>query len=240
MKHEYEKRKQEELMNELINDKKYSKWYEKTLPTYNEYDDNGYIIEIPYSKDDMGSLIKYINESNDETFKNKRDDIENKINHYNNVISNRNQRQHELGKLTKQINMNEMLGDYEFKNDVLKDEYDNIYDFPLDIEDLRKANALIDYDKLIDKENKIISASPYSFSLYGINDGEKIDWDSKPKDSYRLSNHWNFESRNKKHGKLKENKDYNNDIIIGKYDNNKNNYKTIENYNNRNYWSDEL
>lgn len=40
-----------------------------------------------------------------------------------------------------------------------------------------------------------IHKSPYSFSYYS----EKVDWNYKPDGSYRIADHWNFTSQNKKH-----------------------------------------
>ena len=58
---------------------------------------------------------------------------------------------------------------------------------------------------------------------------ETIDWDYKPENSYRLSDHWNFDG----HGRLYDTDDYlSNTLLIGKYKNGK--YETVKSFN-KNY-----
>lgn len=53
--------------------------------------------------------------------------------------------------------------------------------------------------EVIDTENLKVSKSPCSESYYAFEDGEEITWGYKPQNSYRFSDHWNFESDNKIH-----------------------------------------
>lgn len=56
----------------------------------------------------------------------------------------------------------------------------------------RKIKA---FNKLLEIKNELnleMSQSPYSWSTYLTKKGETIDWNKKPENSYRLSDHWNF------------------------------------------------
>ncbi len=57
---------------------------------------------------------------------------------------------------------------------------------------IKGAKKLID---IAEKENLIISKSPYGDSYYAHKANEGIDWGTKPEGSYRLSDHWNWGGR---------------------------------------------
>lgn len=57
---------------------------------------------------------------------------------------------------------------------------------------IKGAKKLID---IAEKENLIISKSPYGDSYYAHKSNEGIDWGTKPEGSYRLSDHWNWGGR---------------------------------------------
>ena len=99
-----------------------------------------------------------------------------------------------------------------------------------DIKAVEKANAYVMLDELAKKENLEISFSPYSFSVYAHEKGENIDWGYKPLNSYRLSDHWNFESRGQIHDKLSGVNQYTRELIIGKF--NGETYDVIKNFDN--------
>lgn len=77
--------------------------------------------------------------------------------------------------------------------------------------------ALITLDELAKEQGLEVSNSPYSFSSYAFEKGGEITWGSKPMDSYRLSDHWNFESRGEIHCKLSNTKEYTQKLILAKY-----------------------
>lgn len=55
-----------------------------------------------------------------------------------------------------------------------------------------KLKQLLKLKEIAIENNLIASKSPYSESIYLHKENEKIDWHSKPENSYRLSDHWNF------------------------------------------------
>lgn len=77
-------------------------------------------------------------------------------------------------------------------------------------------------DKIIPKEAfkeikkfDFINKSPYSFSFYN---SKNITWDYKPEGSIRVSDHWNFISKGKKHCILKDREEkVEGEWILGKY-----------------------
>lgn len=68
-------------------------------------------------------------------------------------------------------------------DDIAKNHYNNI---------LKIAK---EFKKIATVENLIISKSPYSSSFYAHNSSYTIDWGCKPENSYRFSDHWNFEDQ---------------------------------------------
>ena len=80
-----------------------------------------------------------------------------------------------------------------------------------------------EYDKLkkfgtLAKENNfVISKSPYGSSMYAIPKGDVVEWGYKPMDSYRIADHWGFESQGKIHCKLGNSDEYITDLEIGKW-----------------------
>lgn len=66
---------------------------------------------------------------------------------------------------------------------------------------LAEGNDFLDsrtqaYLYIAENFNSNWSKSPYSESFY---DSQDIDWGSKPEDSIRISNHWNFKTGNELH-----------------------------------------
>ena len=122
----------------------------------------------------------------------------------------------------------EMSDSYKFNNNELKDTVD--YSISYDDKVVPKTYAIMELDKVLKKENLALSESPYSFSLYGIEKGEHIDWDYKPDKSYRLSDHWNFESRGEIHCKLENTREYNQDLILAQYNAKTGKYKVVKNF----------
>lgn len=93
------------------------------------------------------------------------------------------------------------------------------FEYYLDEDDsyYNKAIGIIALD-IISKELGLeTSNSPYSFSSYAFKKGEEITWGSKPMDSYRLSDHWNFQSRGEIHCRLSNTKEYTQKLILAKY-----------------------
>lgn len=72
------------------------------------------------------------------------------------------------------------------------------------------------------KEWEILTTSPYSTSLYNK---DNITWGSKPENSLRISDHWNFITHGQKHCKM-ENESKNNHLMLCIYQNGI--YKIIE------------
>ena len=70
---------------------------------------------------------------------------------------------------------------------------------------------------IMQSEGKTTSTSPYSLSTYLINEGEEITWGSKPIGSYRISDHWNFESGGETHCKLTGVNEYTEKFLIAKF-----------------------
>lgn len=83
--------------------------------------------------------------------------------------------------------------------------------------DLNYKIALIDLDKIAREEKLDISSSPYSLSTYALEEGEEITWGYKPIGSYRVSDHWNFESRGEIHCKLSNTNKYTKKVYLAKY-----------------------
>lgn len=80
----------------------------------------------------------------------------------------------------------------------------------------KKAIELVDkFITIAEKEKLEISKSPYSNSFYLHKTGEKITWEGKPENSYRLSDHWNFYSWGEYHCISKEIQ--NDEFAIGIY-----------------------
>lgn len=64
----------------------------------------------------------------------------------------------------------------------------------------KKAIAIVDkFISIAENEGLEVSKSPFSNSFYLHKTGEEITWGSKPENSYRLSDHWNFYSREAYH-----------------------------------------
>ncbi len=77
-------------------------------------------------------------------------------------------------------------------------------------------------NNLIKKYN-LIDQSPYSDSFY---DSFEIGWGYKPEGSLRLSDHWNFVSRDEKHCELDYTDKYVNEWLLCRYENGK--YTVVE------------
>ena len=85
----------------------------------------------------------------------------------------------------------------EYKNNIKGFVQDYYKEFKERIQgNLENSKRFVEYsEKLIaiaNKENLIISKSPYGDSYYAHKVNEKIGWGTKPEGSYRLSNHWNW------------------------------------------------
>lgn len=78
-------------------------------------------------------------------------------------------------------------------------------------------DELVKLIEIAEKENLVISCSPYSFSFYAHKTNEEITWGYKPQNSYRLSDHWNFESNDEIHCITKDK--IKNKITIKKFNN---------------------
>lgn len=87
--------------------------------------------------------------------------------------------------------------------------------------------GLKDLDVIASDGYLLVSKSPYSQSFYAYGSGE-ISWDSKPENSYRLADHWNFESQNTIHCKLKDNTEYTQKVYLAQYK--KGVYEVVNNY----------
>lgn len=70
----------------------------------------------------------------------------------------------------------------------------------------------------------VILKSPYSNTFYNSKD---ITWNYKPDNSYRVSDHWNFVNRDRKHCKTDKPVKNVTHISIGKYDRSNNIYKIL-------------
>ncbi len=87
--------------------------------------------------------------------------------------------------------------------------------------DLTYKMALLDLDTIAGQEKFEIDTSPFSLSTYAIPKGGVVDWGSKPENSYRVSDHWNFESKGQVHCKLKDTDEYTQKVFLAKYINGK-------------------
>ncbi len=126
---------------------------------------------------------------------------------------------------------NESKNIYEFVKD--KPYYDNLISKPNGYYDLQfKIGGIFSYElteikakislyEMALENNLETSDSPYSFSSYAFEKGGKIDWGSKPENSYRLSNHWNFKSRGEMHCQLSNTEEYIQKMYIAQYRNGK-------------------
>ena len=108
-----------------------------------------------------------------------------------------------------------IIKETKFYSEDIKDQIENLYYG--DDDAMTKVSMLIELDKVAKENNFIISQSPYSFSTYALEKGGEITWGSKPVGSYRISDHWNFESRGKTHCKLTGVKGYTQKFILAKY-----------------------
>ena len=70
---------------------------------------------------------------------------------------------------------------------ILKNDYKSIY------------AVIVHCNMVPKKENYIWSKSPYSVSFYYHHKDEKITWGNKPQESYRVSDHWNWETDDEIH-----------------------------------------
>lgn len=100
--------------------------------------------------------------------------------------------------------MLELMEEY-FKDKDNIDSY-TCFKFWIHYKDSMCKNYIQYFYKLI-KDWDDVSFSPYSKSFYS---SSNIDWDYKPENSYRISNHWNFYSQGGYHCKIEdESKKYN-------------------------------
>lgn len=81
----------------------------------------------------------------------------------------------------------------------------------------KSYDKLVKFGEIAKKENYVISKSPYGSSMYAIPKGDVVDWGYKPMDSYRIADHWGFESRGEIHCRLGNNDEYITDFEIGKW-----------------------
>lgn len=86
----------------------------------------------------------------------------------------------------------------------------NMYTILANVEKLKIDDEVVE----ILKAFKTISKSPYSNSFYNA---ENITWGSKPENSLRISDHWNFSSYGEKHCKTECG--FTNGWAIGRYQN---------------------
>nr|DAY15710.1 MAG TPA: hypothetical protein [Caudoviricetes sp.] len=124
----------------------------------------------------------------------------------------------------KKLTKNDNINSSEIEDTIYKLIEDNSYDIE------NKSHALLDIDKIAKEKDFNISTSPYSFSIYAIPKNEKVDWNYKPKDSYRLSDHWNFFSEGEIHCKLTNEEGYTHGLILAKY--NGKTYDIVKDYRN--------
>lgn len=83
--------------------------------------------------------------------------------------------------------------------------------------DTKEYDKLKTFSKLAKENDFVITKSPYGSSMYAIPKGDYVDWGYKPTDSYRLADHWGFESQGQIHCRLGDNKEYITDLEIGKW-----------------------
>lgn len=83
--------------------------------------------------------------------------------------------------------------------------------------DIKEYDKLKTFSKLAKDNDFVITKSPYGSSMYAIPKGDYVDWGYKPTDSYRLADHWGFESQGKIHCRLGNNKEYITNLEIGKW-----------------------
>ena len=98
-------------------------------------------------------------------------------------------------------------------------------------DDLYKFNLP---DEIIEEMKKwdIIVKSPYSNSFY---DSLDVGWSSKPDGSFRVSDHWNFVSQDKKHCETTTKVPTNTHISLGQYDASLGKYKILKTVIDKNY-----
>src|ERR1035437_1916114 len=91
---------------------------------------------------------------------------------------------------------------YEHTGSIISPEKLNNFSIPDEIQEMMKTWP-------------VIFKSPYGESFYSSTD---IGWGSKPANSYRVSDHWNFITRENKHCQTSEVVKNNSHITIAKYD----------------------
>lgn len=87
----------------------------------------------------------------------------------------------------------------------------------MSVRDNKRIDLMIELDKIAQKEDLVISKSPYGASYYAHEEWEEIGWGGKPHNSYRISDHWGFESRDTIHCKIDDD-EYKQEWLLGKYD----------------------
>ena len=93
--------------------------------------------------------------------------------------------------------LEQKINDHDFYSKELEEKAKNKFSG-----DLLYKMAVIDLDNVARKEKLEISSSPYSLSTYAFKPGEEIGWGQKPKNSYRISNHWGWVSDGDMHCEL--------------------------------------
>lgn len=101
-------------------------------------------------------------------------------------------------------------------NENLKFCGENVYYADLVIKFKKELELIELFEQLANKNNFIITKSPYSNSFYAHSENDLIDWGEKPLNSFRLSDHWNWtDLRNDiTHCKTETNEDYNLAICV--------------------------
>lgn len=97
----------------------------------------------------------------------------------------------------------------------------------LSTSNIRRIDLMIELDKIAQKEGLVISKSPYGASYYAHESWEEISWGYKPHGSYRVSDHWGFESKGAIHCRIDDD-EYKQEWLIGKYDEHAKMYHSVK------------
>lgn len=158
--------------------------------------------------------------------KKNRENYEKKSKQY---IENKNKLEREYTKSKNQYNeieklMKEKRGLYspyeqQLRNYLKKDAsgYEQIANRLIQTKNTQDFEKYVKFGKLAKENDFVISESPYGSSMYAIPKGDVVEWGYKPTGSYRIADHWSFESQGGIHCKLNNSDEYSTKFTIGKW-----------------------
>jgi hypothetical protein len=193
---------------ELADNEKYREWVNSKL--YKEY----YDINQKENFDVLGmNNEEYRNIKGQMDIKKTRIEEINKEIKYNELLKEKSVITIKTDKIKGELS--EIKKNHSFYSNEIKNNFNDL-DFDDETSE-KKAISLVVLDEIAREQKLETSNSPYSFSSYAFEKGGEITWGSKPIGSYRISDHWNFESRGEIHCKLTGVKKYTKKLILAKY-----------------------